>query len=482
MAKGKANTRAPCTPGRRRRFQRLRDPTSGRFIASGRVEKGANSNPISQGSLTAGGKRIEFEGTGRLLFQESCLPLNEQINQGDRSTPEAPETPDSAQHQTQAESLWSLVTPKRSFWDPIVGTTQDQGPSTTSEGEMDLDAMMTHLTNSISGQHHINIIQGSIFPSSSPRPRADPRDLLPLSSAEEQDLRLAIWPTVQHLVELTSSPSLPPLTPNPQEDYLTQLRGLLNRFAVGWQLSGERGNLPTAFSLEAWNGPISQWRTSHYTNGALRFPASVVLAHLDNWRSSPSPFSPFLRPMDRPMVLDTIPSPTLALRRPIFHLPRRPTVPLRRRSALAPIHDGDPDFGLGPTGPQIADYQAFPSAATTDSRPFLARRPPSRRPAEREEFVIHVDMDALETMEGMDRHLGSRGRRVPRSDSPTRDQENLRMGSWEMQEMIRAEDRANGWVEEEEDEADVMIVSPLPSLQRAGREWLRVNRSWDLEG
>ncbi|KAI4199132.1 MAG: hypothetical protein LQ350_004822 [Teloschistes chrysophthalmus] len=463
MGNGKAKTRAPCTPARRKRLQRLRDPASGRFVSASAVKEEANSNPSSQ-------------------------------EEGDRSTPEAPETPDSAENHAQAESLWSLVTPKRLFWDAIVGPAQDQEPSassSSSSGDLDLDAVMTRLTNSITHQRHTTIIEGSVR-LSSPRPHADPRDLLPLSSAEEQELRLAIWPTVQHMVELLSSsstrPSARPNTPDPQRDYLTQLRGLLNTFATEWQLSGHSGSLPTAFSLEAWNGPIANWRTSHYTNGDLRFPATMVLAHLDIWRSSRNPFSPFLRLEGSPMVLDTLPSPTLPHPRSIVPLHRRSMIPLRRRSTLAPIYDGDRDFGIGPTAAQITAHQsAFSSStATTNSRPLTQ----PQRAAWTESFPIHVDPDARHTMEGMDEDLGSgtrtRARRRPavQSDSPFRDQENLRMNSRQManylNELMRIENEENG-IPEPEDEADEVFVDSSPSVQTRGARWLRMYRSWDWE-
>ncbi|KAL9582597.1 MAG: hypothetical protein Q9212_003202, partial [Teloschistes hypoglaucus] len=309
MGKGKANTRAPCTPAHRRRLPRLRDPASGRFVSASTVKKEATSNPGSQSSL------IDVGGTVRRLFQDGGLPLDEQTEQGDRSTLEAPETPDSAENVSPAESLWSLVTPQRSFWDAIVGPAQDQEPSassssSTNSGDFDLDAMMTRLTNSITRHHHATIVEGTVR-LSTPRPRADPRDLLPLSTAEEDDLRLAIWPTVQHMVELSSSFSRPQI--DQQKGYLTQLRGLLAQFSQHWHHSGQHhgGSPPTAFFLEAWRGPIAHWRTSHYTNGDHRFPATMVLAHLDIWRSSPNPFSTFLRLEASPMAIDAIPSPTL---------------------------------------------------------------------------------------------------------------------------------------------------------------------------
>ncbi|KAL8667702.1 MAG: hypothetical protein Q9202_000557 [Teloschistes flavicans] len=475
--------KAPCTPARRKRVQRLRSPTSGRFISGSRVTKTSSSQPLSSS------KRVKTKAKGKRLFQETSLPLNEQPMDWDRSAPELPDTPDTAEKAEKAKSLWSLTTPNRSFWDAITSSAQAQEPLTSSSfGDDNLDAIMNRMNNSISSQLDISLTEGSNHFSSSPRSHTDPRDLLPISSAEEEDLRLAIWPTVQHMVELTSSRLH---IPNPQKDYLTQLRGLLSHFTTTWQLCGHLGSPPTAFSLEAWTGPIANWRTSYYTNGDQRFPASLILSHLEPWLSSTSPSrhaSPFL--------LEGPPSPTAE------NLPIARSQARRRRPALATIYDGQPNFGLPPSAAQIATYQSTnpsssaksfilpvsnPPGLSSHNRPVVPWKAVVGREAWRTEFPIFQDPDA--DVDG-DAGIEEGEMEVPptpfeESDSPMRDQENVRRNPDEMREFLEELRRGEGIGRDEDEEEDDDMMDEMltsPSVQRVRREWERAHRDWDYEG
>lgn len=182
-----------------------------------------------------------------------CNVQNSQLIEDERpQPPSTPKTPHTS------NSIWHLLNPYRSFWDLIKISYDDtNGSKSSTPKEDDIQAIMDRLNRQVSHQFDSYKYEDSGFFSSSPS-GDDPRDEMPVDEAEVDDLRVAIWPTLQHVAELTKSH---PLVPDPEDDYLTQLRYVREQLRDTWQNKGFPGNPPPTFQLEAWNGGIANVST-----------------------------------------------------------------------------------------------------------------------------------------------------------------------------------------------------------------------------
>lgn len=128
----------------------------------------------------------------------------------------------------------------------------------SSYDNTNIDHIISRLNSSISNQIDSYKYEDFGFLSSSPS-GYDPRELQPNTDEETSDLQVAIWPTVQHIVELTKT--VIPL-PNPKSSYLEQIRYVRRLLRNAWQDLGHPNNAPSPFQLEAWTGGISNVSTS----------------------------------------------------------------------------------------------------------------------------------------------------------------------------------------------------------------------------
>ncbi|KAI4177711.1 MAG: hypothetical protein LQ343_000174 [Gyalolechia ehrenbergii] len=308
---------------------------------------------------------------------------NSQLVQG-LQTPSTPKTPQTSGRSKQKNPLWQLLSSHRSFWDIIRDSCDDQsGSKPSSFGDDDITAIMNRLNQQVSHQFDSYKYEDSGFLSSSPS-GYDPRETMPINEAEVEDLRVAIWPTLQHLVELTKSR---PLLPHPKDCYLTQLRHVRGQLRDTWQNKGFPGNPPSPFQLEAWTGGITNWRTSYYTNGEDRFPASHVETQIEAWclEAPSTPANDVSRASDD----DASDNEIFHARHEFDHNNASPTLGHSYRRVMSALYDANRDVGL-PTASQIQAYQSgatptttIPSNSMTDtgmSSPnnvsvFLPRRP-----------------------------------------------------------------------------------------------------------
>ncbi|KAI4243720.1 MAG: hypothetical protein L6R40_003333 [Gallowayella cf. fulva] len=286
-------------------------------------------------------------------------------------TPETPgnlQTSDSPSKREEFKDLGGLLRADRSFWDLIRESDSSGSPSRTFADD-DLEKIMKRLNNQI--RHKIsNKIEDYGYLSSSSPSGHDPREQNPVTEEEEQELQLAIWPSIQHLVELTKSY---PDRLDLRKNYLDQLRALRDQLQWTWQIQGHATSAPQLFQLEAWKGGIINWRSSFYTDGEDRFPASTISEHLEAWRaempslpSSPYQASSTMRDTDGWDLEMQSPHPR-------HHIDT--SSPLRDRSSKLPPHghrrvmsalyDDSRDIGFLPTPAQLQSYQAGTLSSTT---------------------------------------------------------------------------------------------------------------------
>ncbi|KAL8737606.1 MAG: hypothetical protein Q9181_001507 [Wetmoreana brouardii] len=342
MAKAKASHTTRC-----KRTMRARSPTSGRFRSS-RVAKATKRDPIKKTSRTISGEGKRMRARTRRLVQLKHLKRDERQKGSTMAEAQTPTTPQSAQQRKPATSIWNLITTDRSFWDIIKASATNQNPFTNrSFGDDDIEAIMNRLNNSINNQIQSYKIENHGYMSSSSPAAHDPREIEPFTIGETEHLQRAIWPTVQHVVELTGCRVR---LPDEDQDYLTQLRAIRDQLTVAWQILGRPGNAPSPFQLEAWTGGIRNWRSSFYTNGEQRFAASVVQTQIEAWRSEmPSPQASFA---DHQIPDDDEP-PTITSP----FVDSTPFQPSHRR-ALSAMYDQHRDNGFLPTAGQIQAYQS----------------------------------------------------------------------------------------------------------------------------
>lgn len=346
-----AKARAPRTP-RRQRAQRARSPTSGRFKPS-KVTKPVRNDSVQESSSNTRGNGRNGRPTRKKLVQLKNIQRGEpsegsavgDTEMGDCSTSQ---TPQPARTKQKRGSIWNLITFKMSFWDTIRRSAKNENPFTSRRyGEDEFETIMNRVSNSVNNQMQGYSSEHHGYMSSSSPSAHDPRETIPITSEDEEELQLAIWPTVQHIVELTGCRAW---LPDSTEDYLTQLRGVCDQLTVAWQVLGRPGNASPPYQLEAWTGGISGWRSSFYTNGEERFAASVVQAQLEAWWSEvPSPRTPSMghniSDNEEPQAIT---SPY------VDSTPFRP----RHRRVLSAMYDESRDGGFVPTAAQIEAFQA----------------------------------------------------------------------------------------------------------------------------
>ncbi|KAL8671216.1 MAG: hypothetical protein Q9224_007630, partial [Gallowayella concinna] len=231
---------------------------------------------------------------------------------------------------------------------------------------------MKRLNNQI-GHQMSNKIEDYGYMSSSSPSGHDPREQYPINEEEVKELQIAIWPSIQQVVELTQRY---PNHSDTSKCYLDQFRTLHNQLQYIWQLQSHPSSAPALFQLEAWKGGIVNWRSSTYTNGDDRFPASIISDHLEIWRAempSPSP-SPSFQDLHMPDIdesdlemeslhplrhhLDTsspLHDPSSPLPAPTGH----------RRRVMSALYDRNRDIGFLPTPAQMQSYQAGTLSSTT---------------------------------------------------------------------------------------------------------------------
>ncbi|KAL8811531.1 MAG: hypothetical protein Q9200_001723 [Gallowayella weberi] len=296
-------------------------------------------------------------------------------------TPKTPKTPKSSGSvQTPvftSKSLRDLLSPYRSFWDPIKESNSSQGSPSRAFADDDLRKIFKRLNNGIRYQMTNKVENYGFLLSSSPSGH-DPREEAPVTDDEVAELQVALWPSIQQLVELTKRY---PHHSDTKKCYLDQFRALHNQLQYTWQLQNPLSSAPTLFQLEPWKGGIVNWRSSTYCNGDDRFAASIVLNHLEIWRAEiPSPSSPLLYPkLHLPDIdesdLEMSPLP----RRPPYHtdtdpssspLPDRSSPQYGHRRIMSALYDRDRDIGFRPTAAQIQAYQA--GDPSTTALPFAS--------------------------------------------------------------------------------------------------------------
>ncbi|KAL8705113.1 MAG: hypothetical protein Q9201_001758 [Fulgogasparrea decipioides] len=343
MAKAKA--KASHTP-RRKRTQRIRSPTSGRFKSS-RVTKAIKSSSIKKTSRAISENEKRVRARTRRLIQLKDLKRDEGPEDSAIKDLQTPSTPQLGQLRKRDSSIWNLITGDRSFWDIVKASATNQNPFTNrSFADDDVEVIINRLNNSINNQIQSYKVENHGYMSSSSPATDDPREIEPLTIGETEDLQRAIWPTVQHVVELTGCRVR---LPDEDKDYLTQLRGVRDQLTVAWQVLGRPGNAPSLFQLEAWTGGIRNWHSSFYTNGEQRFAASVVEAQIEAWRSE-------MPSLQDTSIADQLPDneevPPIAS--PFVE--STPSQPGHRRALFA-TYDQHCDNGFLPTAAQIQTYQ-----------------------------------------------------------------------------------------------------------------------------
>ncbi|KAL8902830.1 MAG: hypothetical protein Q9171_007589, partial [Xanthocarpia ochracea] len=276
--------------------------------------------------------------------------------QGPVETPKTPPNPSKRKSdgkRLEAASVWDLLDTDRSFWDPIKETSSSQAsPSRTTSGD-DIKTIMNRLNRQVSHQFNNYKVEDYGYMSASSLDGLDSREENPTTVEQKDELLLALWPSIQHLAELTKCQ---PHRLNTSTCYLEQFRALLRELQDIWQIQGHRTPAPALFQLEAWKGGISNWRSSAYTNGDDRFPASIVEAQFQTWCAEmPSPPTPIIDP-NMPDDLDPSDLEMQSLDpTPYFHSSRHLHVHHRRSPSSSPTPQRGPHHrrrrGAQPGGP-----------------------------------------------------------------------------------------------------------------------------------
>ena len=258
--------------------------------------------------------------------------------------------------------VWDLLSTDRSFWDPIRETSLSQDAPGRSFADMDVDEFMKRLNREVAYQIDSHKIEDCGFMSSSSPGGHDPRDQIPVTEEEKGELQLALFPSLQHLVELTK---YQPRRTDATLSYLDQFRALRTELEDIWRIQGHTRATPPLFQLEAWKGGIVGWRSSHYTTGDQRFSAAIVDAHFQAWRAtvpSTSPIIDYSMPDidDSDLEMQSLnPSRYFDSSSPLHGHDASPT-PLKghHRRSMSALYDKDRDIGFLPTPRQIRSIQA----------------------------------------------------------------------------------------------------------------------------
>ncbi|KAL9016798.1 MAG: hypothetical protein Q9185_005886 [Variospora sp. 1 TL-2023] len=295
------------------------------------------------------------------------------------SSPQTPKTPRllSSARSRGKSSIWSALSTTRSFWATVKEAAEVEACSSAASSfdSTNIVHIARRLSASVSAQLDSYKYENHGFFSSSSPSGHDPRDLIPRTDDEVQDVKVAVWPTVQHVLELTHQPIR---LPNPKGSYLDQIRHIRLQLRNTWQDLGKPSNAPPPFQLEAWSGGISRWRESTYTDGTARFSASIVEMQLEAWvAANLIPPPPKDEEEEEEDDNDGISSPEIFHARHEWnHNSTSPTLGAQkrrtRRKPMSAIYDEDRDVGFLPTPAHIHAYQAAGEAASTMTIPSLS--------------------------------------------------------------------------------------------------------------
>ncbi|KAI4141670.1 MAG: hypothetical protein LQ341_003453, partial [Variospora aurantia] len=141
------------------------------------------------------------------------------------SSPQTPKTPRllSSARSKGKSSIWSALSTTRSFWTTVKEAAEVEAYSSAASSfdSTNIVHIARRLSASVSAQLDSYKYENYGFFSSSSPSGHDPRDLIPQTDDEVQDVKVAVWPTVQHVLELTHQPIR---LPSPKGSYLDQIR------------------------------------------------------------------------------------------------------------------------------------------------------------------------------------------------------------------------------------------------------------------
>ncbi|KAL8656988.1 MAG: hypothetical protein Q9226_002370 [Calogaya cf. arnoldii] len=291
-------------------------------------------------------------------------------------TKKAPQNPETPRYQSPANGktanitfVWGLLSIDRSFWDPIRETSSSQASASPgrSFGGIDIDNLMKRINRQVSHEF-INLKFEPVRYISSPSPSGhDPLEQIPITDEEKAELQLALFPSLQHLVELTKRQ---PWRINTNMCYIEQFNALKQQLQDIWQFQGHAKVAPILFQLEPWNGAIVSWRSSYYTNSDERFKASVVDEHFQTWRAempAPSPVNDYNMPDidDSDLEMQSLDLPHYMDSSSPLYNRASPTPRAGTRRVMSAIYDKNRDIGFLPTPRQIRSYQNGETSSTT---------------------------------------------------------------------------------------------------------------------
>ncbi|KAL9014630.1 MAG: hypothetical protein Q9173_000723 [Seirophora scorigena] len=342
---------------RSRRGQRSKSPT---------LEKPKRNKvvkPKIKPTIKAGTPRHGMKTRARMTEVYNQLDHYQKHNlSSSPQTPRTPPLPRSTQSKRRT-SIWAALSTTRSFWATVKDA--EASSAASSFDSTNIAHIARRISASISTQLDSYKYEDYGFFSSSSPTGHDPRDLVPSTADEVAELNAAVWPTLQHVLELTAGQCIMRL-PNPNSSYLDQIRHMRRQLRDAWQDLGKPNNAPSPFQLESWSGGIARWRESTYTDGSSRFSADAVGTQLELWIASIPP-----SPNDDAAMSDRddddISSPEIFSARHEWNdNAMSPTLGAStRRGPMSAIYDRDRDVGFLPTAAQIHAYQAGTAASTT---------------------------------------------------------------------------------------------------------------------
>ncbi|KAI4235522.1 MAG: hypothetical protein LQ349_003102 [Xanthoria aureola] len=278
---------------------------------------------------------------------------------------EAPQTPPNQSPHNEKRAnitvVWDLLSTDRSFWDPIRETSSSQGAPGRGFANLDVKEIMKRMNRQVAYRIDTYKIEDHGYMSSSSPGGHDPREQIPITEEEKGELQLALFPSLQHLVELTK---YQPRRTDVTSSYLDQFRALHTELQDIWRIQGRTRATPPLFQLEAWKGDIVGWRSSHYTTGDERFSAAIVDAHFQTWRvtvPSTSPIIDYSMPDidDSDLEMQSLdPRRYINSSSPLHGHDASPTPLKGHRRVMSALYDKDRDIGFLPTPHQIQSYQA----------------------------------------------------------------------------------------------------------------------------
>ncbi|KAL8926732.1 MAG: hypothetical protein Q9208_002806 [Pyrenodesmia sp. 3 TL-2023] len=405
-----AKAKRPKTP-RRKRAQRQKSPTVAKHKPA-KVAKTTKKATPNSATLNTPRHSMRTRARAAEVYDQCERYQKHHISSSPPLSPKTPPATASIKSKRPV-ALWDALSTSRSFWNTV-----QEAAATSRESSYDntnIDHIMSRLNSSISNQFDSYKYENFGFLSSSPS-GYDPRELHPNTDEETSELQLAIWPTVQHIQELTKAAIH---VPNPKVSYLDQIREVRRQLRDTWQNQGHPNNAPSPFQLKAWTGgicnvsnfpsspafretqqsltgrantdsQIHQWRTSTYTDGTARFSATLVDTQLEIWRVQlPSPT------LNDPSKItndsdDDISSPEIFRASAEWNDNNTSPTPTHRRRPMSAIYDSERDIGFLPTRSQIQVYQSGRALSTTlpslsmadtgglgidiDAMPFPSRR------------------------------------------------------------------------------------------------------------